>query len=573
MLQPTKWWIGLPVLAGIVYLATVTLTGRVETDLTNRAAQRLALEKGAIDGGAVVAAGRDVAISGVVLSPSGRDRTLLAIGELDGVRAALDQTRPVAAVHPYVLKIERKGLLLTLNGNVPPNGERGKLRGELNPLGLGIVDHTSYATGAPAAFVELAAFAARRLAEMDPGVATLTDDALSIKGDALPGVDLEKLIADAKSPPAGARTGEIAVNPPRVSPYVWSAARKGEMIALEGFVPSGEARSWVVAKAGAIAAGAAVSDAMHIGSGAPSGDFLGAVDVALTQLGKLASGKVSLSDAGVSVEGEGKANILAATIEAEAKAGLPQGFALAKIAVLDGAATPFAFAATLKDGTLALNGFIPDAASRDEIRALAQKGAPGLALTDALTVSGGAPKNFTQAVAAGIQALERLFSGVLTFSDNAVSLVGEAPFEDAVADIDRRLTSALPQGFAVTVRLTARSLGAPLEPGERQKAINDVLAKTPLLFGDGPGAALQNSATSALDALAALMLRSSGGAFEIIGHVDGPGIEEVNRSLAKRKAQAVIDRLVALGVDPASLAPVGVAAQTQGQAAIGVVAK
>ena len=110
------------------------------------------------------------------------------------MRTALDQTKPVEAAHPFVLKLERKGLLLTLEGNVPPNGERSKLRAEINPLGLGIIDHTGYATGAAAGFVELAAFAARRLAEMDPGVATLTDDVLSVMGDALPDADMEKLM-------------------------------------------------------------------------------------------------------------------------------------------------------------------------------------------------------------------------------------------------------------------------------------------------------------------------------------------------------------------------------------------
>jgi hypothetical protein len=40
-------------------------------------------------------------------------------------------------------------------------------------------------------FPELAGFAARRLAEMDPGVAMLSDNALSLMGDALPEIDLE----------------------------------------------------------------------------------------------------------------------------------------------------------------------------------------------------------------------------------------------------------------------------------------------------------------------------------------------------------------------------------------------
>jgi OOP family OmpA-OmpF porin len=488
---------------------------------------------------------------------------------MDGARAALDQTRPVETVHPFALKMERKGLRVTLDGAIPPGGERDRLRKELIVQGLEIIDHSRYAEGAPAVFPELAGFAARRLAEMDPGVATLSDDALSLMGDALPEIDLEKLVAAAKSPPEGARIEKMEIYPPRVSPYGWSAARKGEMVALEGFVPSGEARAHVIEKAGGIAAGAAVSDAMRIGSGAPSGDFLGAVDVALAELGKLASGKVALSDASLSVEGAGRTNVLAAMIEEDAKATLPRGFSLTKIEVADGVASPYVLAATLKDGTLTLTGYVPDAAARDEIRAVAKKGA---AVTDELKLAAGAPKDFARAVAAALPALERLSSGVLTLSDNGVTLKGEALFAGAAADIGPRLASALPQGFASAAQLTARDPGPPLDAAELQKAINDALAKTPLLF-DGPDATLSDSATPALDALAALLPRGRGARFEIIGHVGGPGIEEVNRGLAKQRAQAVIDRLTALGVDPANLAPVGVAGQAQGGAAIEVVAK
>ena len=569
MPRPGKWWIGLPILAGIIYLAGDSLTRRIELDLSNRAAQLLAEEKGALDGAEVVANGRDIVISGVVLSAPGRDKALLAIGQMDGARAALDQTRPVETVHPFALKMERKGLRVTLDGAIPPGGERDRLRKELIVQGLEIIDHSRYAEGAPAVFPELAGFAAQRLAEMDPGVATLSDDALSLMGDALPEIDLEKLVAAAKSPPEGARIEKMEIYPPRVSPYGWSAARKGEMVALEGFVPSGEARAHVIEKAGGIAAGAAVSDAMRIGSGAPSGDFLGAVDVALAELGKLASGKVALSDASLSVEGAGRTNVLAAMIEEDAKATLPRGFSLTKIEVADGVASPYVLAATLKDGTLTLTGYVPDAAARDEIRAVAKKGA---AVTDELKLAAGAPKDFARAVAAALPALERLSSGVLTLSDNGVTLKGEALFAGAAADIGPRLASALPQGFASAAQLTARDPGPPLDAAELQKAINDALAKTPLLF-DGPDATLSDSATPALDALAALLPRGRGARFEIIGHVGGPGIEEVNRSLAKQRAQAVIDRLTALGVDPANLAPVGVAGQAQGGAAIEVVAK
>ncbi len=310
---------------------------------------------------------------------------------------------------------------------------------------------------------------------------------------------------------------------------------------------------------------------MRIGSGAPPGDFLGAVDVALAELGKLASGKVALNDAGLSVEGAGRTNVLAATIEEDAKATLPRGFSLTKIEVVDGAASPYVFAATLKDGTLTLTGYVPDAAAREEIRAVAKKSAPGAAVADELKLAGGAPKDFARAVAAALPAFVRLSSGALTFSDNGVALKGEAPFATAAADIGARLSRALPQGFASAAQLTARDPGPPLDAAELQKAINDALAKTPVVFD--ADATLSDSATPALDALAAQLPRGRGAHFEIIGHVGGPGIEEINRGLAKQRAQAVIDRLAALGVDPANLAPVGVAAHAEGGAAIEVVAK
>jgi len=48
---------------------------------------------------------------------------------------------------------------------------------------------------------------------MDPGVAMLSDNALSLMGDALPEIDLEKLIAAAKSPPEGARIEKMEIYP------------------------------------------------------------------------------------------------------------------------------------------------------------------------------------------------------------------------------------------------------------------------------------------------------------------------------------------------------------------------
>ena len=572
MQQPRKWWVGLPILAGIIYFAADSLTREIEIHIARRAALELAHVQGALDGANVVAEGRDIAVSGVALSEDGRDQALLGVGKLDGVRAALDRTKLVGLAQPFVLTLQRNGSRVTLEGNMPVNGERDRLRAELASLRLEVLDHTSYANGAPSVFLDLARFASQRLAEMDPGVATLTDDAISLQGDARPDADLEKLVASAKSPPTGARVDRLDIKPPRVSPYIWSASRKGEMIALEGFIPTGEARARILSSAAGKAAGAAVSDATRIGSGAPQGDFIGAIDVALDKLGKLASGKVALSDAGLTIEGEGRQNVVAATLEADIKAHLPEGFALAKFSVSDGPPSPFSFSASLRNGALTLSGYAPDSGAIEDIRAAARSRIGGGAVTDTLAQAAGAPRNFAQAITASLPTLARLASGELVVSDTSVTLSGQAPFEGAIADIRKRLAAALPQGYASIVELGARTLGTQLQSGESQIAINALLAKSPFSFA-GQETSLADPGAATLDGLAQILLRSADVNFDIVGHLGGTGIEEVIREVAKRRAQAVIDRLVDLGVDAGRLTAVGVATEGPNGHAIEIVAK
>ncbi len=407
---------------------------------------------------------------------------------------------------------------------------------------------------------------------MDSGVATLTDDALSLEGEAKLDADLDKLAASAKSPPAGARIDHVSVTPPRISPYAWSATRKGEMISLEGFVPNSEARTQILTAATKAAAGAAVSDATHIGSGAPEGDFAGAVGVGLAQLAKTTAGKVSIKDSGLTVQGEGKANVTATALDAEIKAKLPKGFSLLNLELVDGPPSPFVFSATLKDASLSLSGHVPDSAALEDIRNLAHSRLAGAALSDSLTQAKGAPKGFAQAIAAALPSLARLSTGKLTLADSMVTLRGEAPFDGAVADIRTRLAAALPQGFVATVQLNPRTLGMPITAAEGQKAASDLLAKTPLAFHERKPM-LRDAQTATLDALAQLLLRVTDANFDVIGHLPGPGIEEVNREIGKRRAQAVIDRLVELGVDAGRLTAIGVTQEGENGLAIQVVAK
>lgn len=556
MFQPKKWWIGLPVLAGLVYVATEPLTRTIEFDLARRAGARLARTDGAIDNPHIETAGRDVRALGVALSQDAKNEAISQARQVAGVRAVIDAITAVGVAAPFILTIERKDAEATLGGSIPISGERGKLRALLASAGLTVVDKTGYATGAPVGFLELALFAAQRAAELGAGGVTLTGNVLAVEGEAKSAADYDKFVAAMKAPPPNTKASFVKISPPRVSPYVWSAAIANGLIALSGAIPTNELRAEMVAKAAAIGAGAAVSDSTQIGSGAPTGDFARAVGFALAELGKLARGKVAIEDGKLSIEGEGRDNVDAATLLADAKAGLPRGFELAKVEVTAGPVSPYVFSATKTGTALVFSGHVPDADAHDKIVEAARRRFPGAAIADETTLAKGAPKQFAEAAAAAFPQLARLANGKLTLFGAEASLRGEALYEKAAADVERRLAAGLPQGFSGVARLSARTTGSSLDAGLCRSAIAGVLAKGRIVFGEGDTTIADESAPL-LDTLAAVVLRCQNLAIEVGGHTDSFGMEEVNREVTKRRAQAVVDWLAMAGADPFKLSAVG----------------
>jgi OOP family OmpA-OmpF porin len=112
---------------------------------------------------------------------------------------------------------------------------------------------------------------------------------------------------------------------------VFSAASAQGTLTLTGDAPSIAARDAIAADAKALFPDAKIGNAIAIASGAPAGDFAADAKFALTQFALLASGKVSLSDADLSIEGVAPSEAAADAAQA-ALAGLPQGLKVAVVA-------------------------------------------------------------------------------------------------------------------------------------------------------------------------------------------------------------------------------------------------
>lgn len=554
MLQPKKWWLGLPIVAGFAYFAAFEETPEIEKDIAQRLGAKLAQTQDAVDNPQISVSGRDATLTGVALDENLKGLALAELRNIAGVRFVADATAALAPSKPFTASFERRGAKIVLSGHVPTKGARDKIRAAAAAAGAELSDGSELAAGAPDNFSALTDYAIAQLAKLDPGKASLADNRLSLAGEAKTAADYDGLLAAAKSAPSGVVVAALDLSPPRVSPYVWSAASVGEMVALTGSIPSNDLRAKIVAKAASIGAGA-VSDATQIGAGAPTGDFESAVSFAIAELGKLAHGKAVLTDAKLVIEGQGRENVSAATIEEDARTSLPQGFELARVEVEAGPVSPYVFSAKRSGDAVTLSGYVLDEAQKEKILSAAKRQFFNASVIDQLAIAKGAPANFAAAANAALRALARLEGGEFALSGAAASLDGLALYPKATADIEAKFAAALPQSFKKETHLLARTPGSNLSAQQCQARLSELTSKTNILFNADDS--ISDDSAPLLDAVAATVLRCQESNIEVAGHTDSLGIAEVNRDVSRRRAQSVVDQLIKAGADPLKLSAVG----------------
>ncbi len=232
-------------------------------------------------------------------------------------------------------------------------------------------------------------------------------------------------------------------------PYTWAAQRDGSKVILTGFVPDMQAKTAIAAAAATAFAGAQVDDQQRIAFGAPQG-LVVAATAALPELGKLSSGKASVTDTGFCFEG------IASTPDTyldvvQRVASAPQGFARLPCAVTPPTVASYVWSAVkAATGAITLSGFYPSDAVRAEINTIARAAAPGAAVTDNMKPALGAPASLIGMVTAGMGQLSRMVEGTVSVASNAYSVIGRGPagFEACEA-LRRSVPGQLAQGFSL----------------------------------------------------------------------------------------------------------------------------
>ena len=569
---------GLLPLAGLWLLGTAVNVSPIENDISARSLQSLGLNL--VDKPAVSVQGRDAMITGAAFAADGSSAAYDAVLGTHGVR--LVDSSPIGQLpeaKPYVWSATKDGAKVVLRDDVPNPNLRAAINAAAKKIpGADVADGMAYKSGDTAALGADAAFALGELAHLSKGAASLSQGKLAISGTAPDSAAFEAVTADLAKLPPGMTLAKADVIAPLVKPYVLSASNADGTLKLTGSAPSLAAREAIVAAAKAAFPSATIVNSIGIASGAPAGDEIAAMTVALGAISGLDGGQATLTDAALSISGAAK-KIGDKEALTTRLASIPAGYTLADN-VTPPTVTPYVFSAERAGSGVTLSGLAPDFATRDKLIAAAKALNAGDVI-DKTQIAAGVPTglDFGAASAFAIGELANVKTGIAALTDTQFSISGDAEDAAAVAAISADLKAA-PGGLsggnvAVTTppppapvappamttdnladKIAAEPAGEPLDASACNANFKDILSVSRIEFDTGK-ATISPTSGDLLHNIAALAKQCQTGKMQISGYTDSTGDAEANKVLSERRAQSVVAFLTRAGVPAERMSAVG----------------
>lgn len=464
-----------------------------------------------------------------------------------GFRLSRFALRP-PVVSPFRWTAVRDGARVRLDGHVPSHEARRQAADSLKSAmpDIEIDDGTRLADGAPATdmWLKAVAYGARQLALLPQGRVQISDTALTLEGatDRYPVFDA--LQAARRAPPEGFTLGRFAVEPPRVSPFVWRAMRDGKGISLTGSIPKEESRRAVADAIRSLFPGVPVKDEARLASGGPAPEvFVGAIHFGLTQLAKMREGVVLFEDDHLTLAGEALDSTSYASILDPAQ-DPPGHMKLDMAGVRPALISPFVFGVRRDADGITLSGFFAARTAHDALKGALSEHFPDEKINDVSALGAGAPPGFADAVVAGMAQLARLEVSEMQVEDVQMRISG-APLRDGAGDeIGAHLRRTLPPGFSLVMELRAPAAAPALSRAECVARAERLTARIPnrVIEVEDP---VDMRTTVLFDRLVHLARRCPMARIEMLTRANGEGA-----SAEPARVEAIAARLAGAGIDP-----------------------
>ncbi|WP_296762270.1 OmpA family protein [Sediminimonas sp.] len=288
-----------------------------------------------------------------------------------------------------------------------------------------------------------------------------------------------------------------------------------------------------------------------IGLGVPTPRWAAAVETAIAALDDLGGGALTFADTDVSlVANEGTDQARFDTVVGALENDLPEVFSLhatlPEHEQQEARAAP-EFTATLSpEGLVQLRGRLRTEQTRRAANSFAKARFGAAAVHMAARLDDTLPARWTIRVLTALDALARLSNGVVTVTQERLTVSGDTGQPDARADIARLLADKLGESARFEIDVTYIEQLDPVAqmptPEECVADINAILAENKISFE--PGSTTPDAAAAGVISDIADVLKECGEIrLEISGHTDSQGRAEMNQRLSKARAQAVLNAL------------------------------
>lgn len=248
----------------------------------------------------------------------------------EGLMLVASEIMP-AVVDSYGWSGRKSGDSVVLTGYVPTLVGRDTVAAEAESLfaGLKLDNRIRVAAGEPKMdWIGAIKFAMSQLAALESGRVELGDRTYAIEGEARDSEAFARLVdTNARTLPASLELASAKVSPPRASPYLLSAVRRGDGVVVAGFAPSESDKADILETAERVFGGVPVVDQVSYGSGAPAG-FAAAAEAAMDAAARLAGGRAEMTDTRIKVSGEVFFQSAMAEVETAVKEAIPEGYTL-----------------------------------------------------------------------------------------------------------------------------------------------------------------------------------------------------------------------------------------------------